>query len=192
MEAMMKLFSLTGKTAVITGGTRGIGQTMALALAEAGADIILIQVFSPPPHRRKKANPSYSPPTPQRDDSNKTTQSQIQALGRKATIYTADLSDPISVSQIIPSLASAGHDMHILLTCAGVQKRHPAHQFPDDDWSIRPPSESHDSLDPLPRLRRLSALQTRPGTRHETRQHHHDRQSPLLSRRDQRAGVRGE
>lgn len=38
------LFSLSGKTAVVTGGTRGIGQAMALAMAEAGADIVLIQV----------------------------------------------------------------------------------------------------------------------------------------------------
>lgn len=39
-----KLFSLQGRTAVVTGGTRGIGQAMAVSLAEAGSDIILIQV----------------------------------------------------------------------------------------------------------------------------------------------------
>lgn len=38
------LFSLSGRTAIVTGGTRGIGQAMAIGLAEAGADIILVQV----------------------------------------------------------------------------------------------------------------------------------------------------
>ena len=47
MEALVNLFSLAGRTAVITGGTRGIGAVMAIALAEAGADIILVQVGSP-------------------------------------------------------------------------------------------------------------------------------------------------
>lgn len=44
MTDVLSLFSLSGKTALVTGGTRGIGQVMAFALAEAGADIILIQV----------------------------------------------------------------------------------------------------------------------------------------------------
>ena len=44
MGFLLKMFSLVGKTAVVTGGTRGIGQAMAIAFAEAGADIILIQV----------------------------------------------------------------------------------------------------------------------------------------------------
>lgn len=108
----MDLFSLTSRTALVTGGTRGIGQAMALALAKAGADIVLVQ----------------------RDTSNATTKEQIEKLGRKATIYTADLASQSSVSALVSTVVKDGHDIDILLNCAGIQRRHPSHLFPQEDW----------------------------------------------------------
>lgn len=94
--------------------------------------------------RRPLARPGSrrAPPVPipisnpflQRDTSNTATKSQIEALGRKATIYTADLSDAASVAALTPKILKDGHSIDILLNCAGIQRRHPAHQFPDDDW----------------------------------------------------------
>ncbi|OQE24608.1 hypothetical protein PENSTE_c007G01493 [Penicillium steckii] len=113
MASVASLFSLNGRTALITGGTRGIGQAMAFALAEAGADIILVQ----------------------RDESNTATRDEIiNRLGRKAYIHVAELSDRKSVKEIVPSVTSQGWKPDILVTCAGIQRRHPSHQFPDEDW----------------------------------------------------------
>ncbi|KAJ9397532.1 hypothetical protein DTO282F9_5537 [Paecilomyces variotii] len=106
------LFSLSGRTALVTGGTRGIGQAMAVALAEAGADVILIQ----------------------RDESNTATRDEITRLGRKATIHVAELSNRESVKGIILALQKQGIKPDILLNCAGIQRRHPSEKFPDEDW----------------------------------------------------------
>ncbi|TKA82710.1 hypothetical protein B0A55_01256 [Friedmanniomyces simplex] len=113
MTSVQQLFSLQGQTALVTGGTRGIGQSMALALAEAGADVLLVQ----------------------RDESNTTTKQAIEKLGRKAQIYTADLASNDSMKALTPKVLADGHQIHILLNCGGIQRRHPAHQFPDEDWN---------------------------------------------------------
>ncbi|KAK3337527.1 hypothetical protein B0T19DRAFT_455381 [Cercophora scortea] len=104
------MFSLEGHTAVITGGTRGIGQAVAIGLAEAGADILLVQTST-------------------------TTIGAVRALGRKATIYTADLSSAESVAQLVPKILADGHQIRILVNCAGIQRRHACESFPDTDFN---------------------------------------------------------
>ncbi|OJJ87606.1 putative 2-deoxy-D-gluconate 3-dehydrogenase [Aspergillus glaucus CBS 516.65] len=112
-DSVASLFSLTGQTAVVTGGTRGIGQAMTIALAEAGADIVLIQ----------------------RDESNTATRDEIiNRIGRNASIHVAELSNREAVKNIIPALTSQGIKPQILLNCAGIQRRHPSEKFPDEDW----------------------------------------------------------
>ncbi|PWY69740.1 2-deoxy-D-gluconate 3-dehydrogenase [Aspergillus heteromorphus CBS 117.55] len=111
--SLASLFSLSGNTAIVTGGTRGIGQAMALALAEAGADIILIQ----------------------REESNTSTRDTIiSSTGQKAWIHVAELSNRDSIKGIIPAVTSQGLKPSILLNCAGIQRRHPSEKFPDEDW----------------------------------------------------------
>ncbi|KAI1137590.1 NAD(P)-binding protein [Hypoxylon sp. FL0543] len=106
------LFSLKGETALITGGTRGIGQSVAIGLAEAGADVILVQ----------------------RNTASTETKQAVEALGRKAHIYTADLASAADVAALVPRILADGHAIRILVNCAGIQIRHPPEAFPDADY----------------------------------------------------------
>jgi 2-dehydro-3-deoxy-D-gluconate 5-dehydrogenase len=136
---LTRLFSLDGRTAVVTGGTRGIGEQMAIALAEAGADIILIQV------RLRQSTwlvPRIWWATVKRDEMVLRTKSKIESIGRKAYIYAADLSSEKDVSELAEAILADGHDVDILLNCAGIQRRHPSHLFPKSDWDEVKPNLS--------------------------------------------------
>ncbi|MCJ1452735.1 hypothetical protein MMC28_003078 [Mycoblastus sanguinarius] len=107
------MFSLEGQTALVTGGTRGIGQAMTLALAEAGADILLVQ----------------------RNIADTATKAAVETLGRKVIVFEADLSATESVEALVPTILQDGHRIDVLLNCAGIQRRYASHQFPSIDWN---------------------------------------------------------
>lgn len=71
----------------------------------------------------------------QRDTNNAATKTAVEQLGRKVTVYKADLSATQSVTALVPNLLKDGHRIDILLNCAGIQRRNPSQQFPLVDWS---------------------------------------------------------
>jgi 2-deoxy-D-gluconate 3-dehydrogenase len=108
----MDMFDLHGQTAVVTGATRGLGREMAVALAEYGADIVLLQ----------------------RDSNNMETQEAIKALGRRCCIIQCDLSDMGRVRTVMDEAEEAFGAADILLNNAGIQRRSPAEDFPEEYW----------------------------------------------------------
>ncbi|MFA1819988.1 glucose 1-dehydrogenase [Virgibacillus oceani] len=109
---MIDLFSLKGKVAAITGATRGIGRTLAIALAGAGADIVLLQ----------------------RDASQLHVKEEIETLGRNCEIIPCDLFDMEQVKRAVPSAIEVYGKLDILVNNAGIQRRSPAVDFSEEDW----------------------------------------------------------
>ena len=64
-----------------------------------------------------------------------TTRLAVTKLGRVCQIYLCDLSEQSSVSELVDRVVSEGHNIDILLNCAGVQSRHAAAEFPTEDWN---------------------------------------------------------
>jgi len=109
-----QLFSLHGKNVLITGATRGIGAACALALAQAGASICLVQ-------RPGSANLE--------------TYSAIAALNQPVKTVDCDLADLDAVRTLFSrALDVMGGQIHILVNCAGIQRRSPSVSFSEKDW----------------------------------------------------------
>ena len=107
------LFNLQGKTAVVVGGTSGIGRALALGLAEAGADVI-------PSSRRKQAV----------DD----TAADIEKLGRQTLRITSDVADYSSLEKVRDATVARFGRVDVLVNCAGATKKGATLDFPQDDW----------------------------------------------------------
>lgn len=109
---VLNSFILEGKVAAITGPTRGIGRAMAIALAEAGADIALLQ----------------------RDTTNEEVKKEIEEIGRECEIIACDLEKSEEVKSCISSVVSKFNKIDILVNNAGIQHRAPATDFLESDW----------------------------------------------------------
>lgn len=111
---ILKQFDLTGKTALVTGCSRGIGKAMAIGLAEAGADIIGVS------HSLALSGSEI--------------EHEVKATGRDFKAYQADLSDRKSLYEFIRLLWADKKQVDILVNNAGTIKRAPAAEHSDDYW----------------------------------------------------------
>lgn len=107
-------FSLQGKTALVTGCSRGIGQAMALALAQAGADIIGVSASL----NNKDAQVAHD----------------ITSLGRKFSGYQCDFSDREALYRFIEQVKQEHENIDILVNNAGMILRAAAEEHSDEYW----------------------------------------------------------
>lgn len=105
---------LTGRTALVTGASRGIGREIAVTLARAGADIVGLGT-------RIEA-----------DDHGLA--AEISEIGRAFHPMNCDLSDRGQIEALLARLEAEGHAVDILVNNAGIIRRAPAAEHPDEDW----------------------------------------------------------
>ncbi len=108
---MMNIFDLTGKTAIVTGGTTGLGRGIALALANAGADIVIVDIVD--------------------DDE---TKDRITAMGNKVMRIQTDLSKYENIQDVVSKTIAEFGKVDILFNNAGIIRRTPAVDFSEKDW----------------------------------------------------------
>jgi len=112
--SILDRFKLNGKTALVTGARRGIGKAMAIALAEAGADIVATSAAM----------------EPEGSDVSK----QIAARGRRVWCHACDLADRQAVYALIARVKSGCPPIDILINNGGTILRKPAAEHPDEYW----------------------------------------------------------
>ncbi len=105
---------LSGKVAVVVGGTSGIGRAIAHGLAQAGADVIS---------------------TSRRAEQVAAAAREIEAFGRRSLPVTSDVSDRASLERVLSETVSAFGHVDILVNSAGRTKRAPTIEFAEDDWN---------------------------------------------------------
>jgi NAD(P)-dependent dehydrogenase (short-subunit alcohol dehydrogenase family) len=109
-----KGFDLSGRVAVVVGGTSGIGRAIAHGLAEAGADVVA---------------------TSRRSEQVDAVAGEIEAIGRATLRVTSDVADRASLERLLEQSVAAFGKVDILVNSAGRTMRHPSVDFPEDAWN---------------------------------------------------------
>lgn len=107
-------FDLTGRAAVVVGGTSGIGRAIAHGLAEAGADVVC---------------------TSRRLEQVETVAAEIESFGRRTLRVTSDVSDRVSLQNLLDKCVGEFGKVDILVNSAGRTKRAPSLDFAEEDWN---------------------------------------------------------
>ena len=109
-----KGLDLTGKTAVVIGGTSGIGRAIALGIADAGANVIA---------------------TSRRQEQVDAIANEIEKRGVKTARITSDVGERASIENLLSTAIKAFGSVEILVNSAGTTKRAPTLDFSEDDWN---------------------------------------------------------
>jgi NAD(P)-dependent dehydrogenase (short-subunit alcohol dehydrogenase family) len=110
---VLESFSLAGRTALVTGATRGLGRAFARGLAEAGADVII--------HGRDAAAAEE-------------VRSEVEAMGRVAHVVLGELTSREGVDQVVEEAVSHAQTIDILVNNAGACVHKPSLEVTDDEW----------------------------------------------------------
>jgi len=107
------LFDLSGEVGIITGSAQGLGEQMAIALAEAGAKVILVDINL---EKLQKV------------------EERIKKLGGECIVVKTDVTDPLQVDNMVNIAVKKFGKIDILINNAGVVSNYPAEDIPKDEW----------------------------------------------------------
>lgn len=110
-DSFLRLFSLRGKTALVTGASRGLGQAITIGLAAAGADVVCVA----------NGDPSE-------------TKAMVEKMARRCWVLHTDLTIPGEAVRVAEEALSVAGPIDILVNNAGIIRRAPAEAYSDKDW----------------------------------------------------------